>query len=46
VCLVAELVTVGALCALSTPRVRRTATNGLVALGVAMLVLRLVGLSG
>ena len=43
VCLVAELVTVGALCALATPAVRRTVTSGLFVLGVAMLMLRLVG---
>ena len=43
VCLAAELVTIGALCALATPAVRRTVTSGLFALGVAMLVLRLVG---
>ena len=43
VCLAAELVTISALCALATPVVRRTVTSGLFALGVAMLVLRLVG---
>jgi len=43
VCLAAELVTIGALCALATPVVRRTVTSGLFAIGVAMLVLRLVG---
>jgi hypothetical protein len=46
VCLAAELVTVSALCALTTPGVRRTVTSGLFALGVAMLVLRLVGFPG
>ena len=46
VCLAAELVTIGALCALLTPVVRRTVTSGLFALGLGMLVLRLVGQLG
>ena len=45
-CLVAELVTISALCALATPVVRRTVTSGLLVLGVAMFALRLVGLVG
>lgn len=45
-CLAAELVTIGALCALATPAVRGRVTRGLFVLGVAMLVLRLVGLPG
>jgi hypothetical protein len=46
VCLGAELVTVLALCSLAGPAVRRVATTGLCALGVAMLVLRLTGVLG
>ena len=46
VCLVAELVTVAALCSLAAPSVRRAATNGLLLLGVSLLALRLVGVLG
>lgn len=46
VCLAAELATIAALCALSTPTARRVATNGLLVLGLGMLTLRLVGVLG
>jgi hypothetical protein len=46
VCLVAEIVTVGALCAVTTPGVRRHVTSALFVLGLWMLVLRLVGVLG
>lgn len=46
VCLAAELATVAALCALSTPLVRRLTTSGLLVLGLAMVAMRVVGVLG